>query len=160
MGLARIDFGNDVEVGGKTKALASSPTSGWLAEVQSVSYTKSKSSDNVGVEVVYKITDEDAVDVDGTPFKGRQWDTLWFSEKSLKITKLKLLTFLGADDTNNLVIETNEDIQDLAETLRDVLVGQEFALVTEAKENNWGTGTYPDGTQKYKSEVSFVNEVS
>ena len=50
-------------------------------------------------------------------------------------------------------------MKDLAERLRDESRGMEVALVTEAKEDNYGSGTYDDGTQKYKSEVKFVNEV-
>ena len=162
MGIKRIDFGNDVEVskGGKVKALASSPSSGWLAEVLEAKYITSKSSDNVGIEVVYKVTDEEAVDIDGTPFTGKkQWDRMWFGSGSQKINKIKLTALIGEDETNALVIESEEDVKDLAERLRDESRGMEVALVTEAKEDNYGSGTYDDGTQKFKSEVKFVNEV-
>lgn len=161
MGIARVDFGQDVEVakGGKRKALASSPKSGWLAQVLEVNYKTSKSSDNVGIEVVYKLTDEEAVDIDGEPFTGRkQWDTIWFGGKSLKMTKLKL-DGLGVD-VENLIIENEADVQELAEVLRGDIVGEEFSIVTEAEEDNYGSGEYEDGTQKYKSNLKFVNAVS
>lgn len=160
MGIKRIDFGNDVEVakGGKVKALQTSPKSGWLAEVLDAKYTTSKSTDNVGIEVTYKITDEEAVDIDGNPFTGKkQWDTVWFSEKSLKMTKLKLAG-LGVE-VETLIIEDEADVQDLAEQLREETRGLEVSLVTEATEDNYGSGTYDDGTQKYRSNVKFVNEV-
>lgn len=160
MGIKRIDFGRDVEVasGGKVKALASSPSSGWLAEVLDVKYVTSKSSDNVGIEVTYKITDEEAVDVAGNSFTGKkEWDKIWFGGKSLKMTKIKLRG-LGID-VENLIIEDETDVQDLAEQLRDEARGLEVSLVTEAVEDNYGGGEYEDGTQKYKSNVKFVNEV-
>lgn len=161
MGLNRvIDFGKDVQVasGGKVKALQTSPKTGWLAEVLAAKYVTSKSSDNIGIEVTYKVTDEAAVDIDGESFTGKkQWDTVWFSEKSLKMTKIKL-DGLGVD-VDNLVIADDADVQDLAEHLRGE-IGREVVLVTEAEEDNYGTGEYPDGTQKYKSNVKFVNQVS
>lgn len=162
MGIKRIDFGQDVEVasGGKVKALQSSPSAGWLAEVLEAKYITSKSSDNVGIEVVYKVTDEEAVDIEGTSFTGKkQWDRMWFGSGSQKINKIKLTALIGADETNSLVIESEADVQDLAERLRDETRGLEVSLVTEAKEDNYGSGTYDDGTQKFKSEVKFVNEV-
>jgi hypothetical protein len=163
MGIKRIDFGNDVEVskGGKVKALATSPSSGWLAEVLDVKYVTSKSSDNVGIEVTYKITDDEAVDVAGTSFTGKkQWDRMWFGSGSQKINKIKLTALMGEDEVNALVIESEEDVQDLAERLRDEARGLEVAVVTEAKEDSYGGGTYDDGTQKYKTDVKFVNEVN
>lgn len=158
MGIKRVDFGQDVEVGGgKVKALASSPKSGWLAEVLDAKYKVAKTG-NVGIEVTYKITDEEAVDVDGTTFTGKkQWDTIWFGGNSLKMTKIKLRG-LGVD-VENLIIETEEDVQDLAEQIREDR-GLEVSLVTEAEEDNYGSGEYPDGSQKYKSNVKFVNEVN
>lgn len=161
MGIKRVDFGQDVEVskGGKVKALATSPSKGWLAEVLEVKYTESKSSDNVGIEVTYKVTDEDAVDVAGTSYTGKkEWDRIWFGGKSLKMTKLKL-DGLGVD-VENLIIENEEDVKDLAEQLREEAQGMEVSLVTEAVEDDYGNGEYPDGTQKYKSNVKFVNAVS
>ena len=161
MGIKRVDFGQDVQVnkGGKVKALATSPSKGWLAEVLDVKYTASKSSDNVGIEVTFKVTDEDAVDVAGNEYTGKkEWDRIWFSGKSLKMTKLKL-EGLGVD-VENLIIETEEDVQDLAEQLREEARGMEVSIVTEAVEDNYGGGEYPDGTQKYKSNVKFINEVS
>lgn len=160
MGIKRVDFGQDVEVakGGKVKALQTSPSKGWLAEVLDVKYTESKSSDNVGIEVTFKVTDEDAVDVAGTSYTGKkEWDRIWFSGKSLKMTKIKLAG-LGVD-VENLIIESEEDVKDLAEQLRDEARGLEVSLVTEAVEDNYGGGEYPDGTQKYKSNVKFINEV-
>jgi hypothetical protein len=162
MGIKRIDFGQDVEVakGGKVKALASSPSSGWLAEVLEAKYVTAKNTDNVGIEVTYKVTDEEAVDIDDNSFTGKkQWDTMWFGSGSQKINKIKLTALIGEDETNALVIESEEDVKDLAERLRDECRGLEVSLVTEAEENSYGTGTYDDGTQKFKSEVKFVNEV-
>lgn len=158
MGIKRVDFGNDVEIAsGKVKALATSPSAGWLAEVLDAKYKASKSTDNVGIEVTYKVTDEEAVDIDGTSFTGKkQWDTIWFSGKSLKMTKIKLRG-LGID-VENLIIETEEDVKDLAEQVREDR-GLEVSIVTEAEEDNYGTGEYDDGTQKYRSNVKFVNEV-
>ena len=157
MGIKRVDFGQDVQVGGgKVKALASSPSAGWLAEVVDAKYKVAKTG-NVGIEVTYKVTDEEAVDIEGTSFTGKkQWDSIWFSDKSLKMTKIKLRG-LGID-VENLIIETEEDIKDLAEQIRDDR-GLEVSLVTQADEDTYGSGTYDDGTQKYKSNVKFVNEV-
>lgn len=160
MGIKRVDFGQDVQVGGKTKALQTSPKEGWLAEVLEANYKVAKSG-NVGIELVYKVTDEEAVDIDGTVFTGKkQWDSIWFGEKSLKITKLKLIGLLGAEEVDNLVIETEEDVKDLASHLRDEVRGAEVALVTEAEEDTYGTGEYEDGTQKFRSNVKFINSVS
>lgn len=161
MGIKRVDFGNDVEIAsGKVKALQTSPSAGWLAEVLDAKYKASKSTDNVGIEVTYKVTDEEAVDIEGTVFTGKkQWDTIWFGGKSLKMTKIKLRGLLGHDEVESLIIETEEDIKDLAEQIRENR-GLEVSLVTEAQEDSYGTGTYDDGTQKYKSNVKFVNEVN
>jgi hypothetical protein len=163
VGIKRVDFGQDVEVGtgGKIKALQTSPSAGWLAEVLDVKYVTSKSSDNVGIEVTYKVTDEEAVDVDGNAFAGKkQWDKIWFSGKSLKMTKIKLRG-LGVD-VENLIIESETDVQDLAEQLRDEARGLEVALVTEAKEDEYKNNRRKsdDDETYYKSEVKFVNEVS
>lgn len=161
MGIKRVDFGQDVQVasGGSVKALQTSPSSGWLAEVLEVKYVTSKSSDNVGIEVTYKVTDEEAVDIEGASFTGKkQWDKIWFSGKSLKMTKIKLAG-LGVD-VETLVIEDEADVQDLAAQLREEALGLEVSLVTEAEEDNYGTGEYKDGTQKYRSNVKFVNEVN
>ena len=157
MGIKRVDFGQDVQVGGgKVKALATSPKNGWLAEVLDAKYVVAGTG-NVGIEVTYKVTDEEAVDIEGTSFTGKkQWDKIWFSEKSLKMTKLKLRG-LGID-VENLIIEVEEDVKDLAEQIREDR-GLEVSLVTEAEEDNYGSGEYPDGTQKYKSNVKFINEV-
>lgn len=158
MGLKRVDFGNDVETAARVKALKTSPGTGWLAELLEAKYTTSKSSDNVGIELVFKVTDEDATDIDGTPFTGKkQWDRIWFSEKSLKMTKIKLAG-LGID-VDTLIIEDEADVQDLAADLREN-AGLEVSLVVEAKEDNYGTGEYWDGTQKYKTDVKFINAIS
>jgi len=168
MGIKRIDFGKDVEVsrGGKVKALQPSSESansdvvkrGYLAEVLEVKYKVAKSG-NIGIGFVWKVTEEDAVDIDGTSFTGKKvWDDIWFGEKSLKMTKLKL-DGLGVD-VDNLIIESEEDVQELAEGLRDDVVGVEFAIVTDTEEDNYGDGTYEDGTQKYRTRLAFVNSVS
>ena len=158
MGISRIDFGNDVEVkeGGKVKALA---TGIWLAEVLGAKYKVAKTG-NVGIELTYKVTDEEAADIEGTSFVGkRQWDTIWFSEKSLKMTKIKLRALLGRDEVEALIIEDESDIQDLAARLREEVVGSEVKLVVETEEDSFGTGLYEDGTQKFKANIKFVNEV-
>lgn len=162
MGIKRIDFGQDVEVakGGKVKALASSPSQGWLAEVLDAKYTKAKNTDNVGIEVTYKVTDEEAVDIEDNSFTGKkQWDTIWFGGKSLKMTKIKLAG-LGVD-VENLIIESEEDVQELAEQLRDEARGLEVSLVTEAIEDDYKNDRRkPDDDEVYyKSNVRFVNEV-
>lgn len=160
MGIKRVDFGQDVQVNkpGKVKALATSPSKGWLAEILDIKFTASKSSDNVGLEVTFKVTDEEAVDVAGNEYTGKkEWDRIWFGGKSLKMTKLKL-EGLGVD-VENLIIETEEDVKDLAEQLREEARGLEVSIVTEAVEDSYGGGEYDDGTQKYKSNVKFINEV-
>lgn len=162
MGVSRIDFGNDVEIasGSKVKALATSPSTGWLAEVVDAKFKVASSTKNVGIEVTYKVTDEDAVDIEGNSFVGKkQWDSIWFSTKSLKMTKIKLRGLFGTDFVDNLIIEDEDDIKALATQIRDEVRGSEVSLVTEAEEDNYGTGEYDDGTQKYKSNVKFVNEV-
>jgi hypothetical protein len=165
MGLKRIHFGEDVETNsrGKVKALASSKDNPevckngyWEGQLLEAKYKVAKTG-NVGIGFVFKVVDPEAVDIDGTEFTGmKQWDDIWFGEKSLKMTKLKLAG-LGVD-VDNLIIETEEDVQDLAQDLNDQ-AGLEVALVTEAEEDDYGTGEYEDGTQKYKSRVKFINEL-
>jgi hypothetical protein len=158
MGIKRIHFGEDVETNsrGKVKALADSPKAGWEAQLLEAKYKEAKSG-NIGIGLVFKVVDEEAVDIDGNSFTGfKQWDDIWFTGKSLKMTKLKLAG-LGVD-VDNLVIESEEDVQDLAQDLNDQ-VGLEIALVTETEEDDYGTGQYDDGTQKYRSRVKFINEL-
>lgn len=160
MGIKRIHFGEDVETSsrGKRAALASSPKQGWEAQLLEAKYKEAKSG-NVGIELTFKVVDEEAVDVDGQEFTGlKQWDSIWFGEKSLKMTKLKLAG-LGVD-VDNLIIETEEDVQDLAQDLNSE-AGLEVALVTEAEEDDYKNGRRDagDDTTYYRSNVKFINEL-
>lgn len=170
MGIKRIDFGNvEVSRGSKVKALRPSNHKdnsqdvvkrGYLAEVAEVKYNVAGTG-NIGIKVTWKVTEEDAVDIDGTSYVGRKvWDNLWFGEKSLKMTKLKLAGLLGDAEVDNLVIENEADVQDLAERLQEEVLGVEFAIVTDTEESTYNNGVYDDGTQRYDTRLAFVNPVS
>lgn len=122
----------------------------WLAEVTKFSFVEANSG-NVGIEVIYKVTDDEAVNTDGEPFKGRVWDTLWFSDKSLKMTKGKLQA-LGVD-VNSTVIESDDDLKDFVADLKDNFVGAEVKIVTEVEESEY------QGKTRERARVKFVNEL-
>lgn len=153
MGITRIDFGNDVEIASSNGAALDTGT--WVAEVVSAEYKVAKTG-NVGIEVKYKVTDEKAKDVEGEPFTRHVWDSVWFSAKSLKMTKIKLKG-LGVD-VDTLIVESEEDVQDLAAELLDTR-GQEVKLVTEAIVDTYKTERNEDGETVYKTNVKFVNSL-
>ncbi len=127
MGITRIDFGSvelkerstfkPLEDGSKVRAIA-----------KSFKYDKAGTGTPF-IEVKYEIDDDDAVDIDGGKDYGSIWDKIYFSSKSVKMAKLKLRG-LGVD-VDSLVIETEDDLRDLVETMRDEVTDQEVILVTE-----------------------------
>jgi hypothetical protein len=123
----------------------------WLAEATKFSFVEANSG-NVGIEVVYKVTDDEAVNTDGEPFKGRVWDTLWFSDKSLKMTKGKLQA-LGVD-VDSTIIESDDDLKDFVADLKDNFIGTEVKLVTEVEESEY------NGKERVRARVKFVNELN
>jgi hypothetical protein len=147
MGITRIDFGS-VEGRGNFGTLAESPKGGWEAETVDFKYKKA-STGTPGIEVTYKITDEEAVDTDGKPYKGKAWDRMWVSAKAAGIMKDKL-SVLGYD-VDSLVIEDEGDVKDLAAELKDDFVGVRVRLVTETEEDD-------KDDEKLWSRVKFVNE--
>lgn len=154
MGIKMIDFGSiELKERNKAKALAESEKSGWGAEPVSFKYSVAKTGTRQ-IEVKYKVTDENAVDVDGETFTNMHvWDSLYFTEKSAKMTKLKLRG-LGYP-VNDLIISSDEDIQELAETLNDEYIQLPVRLVTEVEDQD---GEYDDGTAKKRARVKFINE--
>jgi hypothetical protein len=157
MGITVIDFGNvELKGRGNVKALAESAKGeAWEAEVVDVSYGVSSQKKSPYIEVVYKVTDENAVDIDGEPFKGKVWDKIWFSSKAAGIAKSKLET-LGYD-TSELHVRNEDDIKDLAADLKAERLGTPVGLVTYNEEDESGA-TYKDGTPKQWTRVRFVNE--
>jgi hypothetical protein len=122
----------------------------WLAEVTKFSFVEANSG-NVGIEVVYKITDDEAVNTDEEPFKGRVWDTMWFSDKALKMTKGKLQA-LGVD-VNSVTITSDDDLKEFVRDLKDDFTGAEVKLVTEVEESEY------QGKERVRARVKFVNEL-
>jgi hypothetical protein len=122
----------------------------WLAEVTKFSFVEANSG-NVGIEVVYKVTDDEATNTDGEPFKGRVWDTMWFSDKSLKMTKGKLQA-LGVD-VDSVVITSDDELKDFVRDLKDDFTGAEVKLVTEVEESEY------QGKTRERARVKFVNEL-
>lgn len=149
MGIKRIDFGS-VEGRGNFGTLAESPKGGWEAETVDFKYKKAGTG-TPGIEVTYKVTDEEAVDTDGKPYKGKAWDRMWVSEKAAGIMKDKL-TVLGYD-VDSLVIEDENDVKELALELKEDFVGVPVRLVTELEEDK-------NDEEKVWSRVRFVNEGS
>lgn len=123
----------------------------WLAETTKFSFVEANSG-NVGIEVVYKITDDEAVNTDGEPFKGRVWDTMWFSDKSLKMTKGKLQS-LGVD-VDSVVVTSDDDLKDFVRDLKDDFTGTEVKIVTEVEESEY------QGKTREKARVKFVNSLN
>lgn len=123
----------------------------WLAEAAKFSFVEANSG-NVGIEVVYKVIDDEAVNKDGEPFKGRVWDTMWFSDKSLKMTKGKLQS-LGVD-VDSVVITSDDDLKDFARDLKDDFTGTEVKIVTEVEESEY------QGKTREKTRVKFVNSLT
>lgn len=154
--VSRLSFGSiETKSGSKTKALKPGR---WHAEVLSAKFVTANSG-NEGIEVVYKIVDENAVDIDDNEYTGKVWDKIWFDAKSGKITKIKLTGIMGLDAVNSLEIDGTDDVKDLAETLNDDYAETEVVLVTEVEDDENGK-EYDDGTTKAYTRVRFVNEVS
>jgi hypothetical protein len=145
MGIKRIDFGSvEVKERGSFKPLADG--SKVKAIVKSFKFDHA-STGTPFIEVKFEIDDEDAVDVDGGRDFGSVWDKIYFSEKSVKMAKLKLKGL--SVDVNNLVIESEDDLRDLVEELRESQVDSEVILVTEIHEWN----------EKLSTRVKFINVV-
>lgn len=123
----------------------------WLAETSKFSFVEANSG-NVGIEIVFKVTDDDAVNEDGEPFKGRVWDTMWFSDKSLKMTKGKLQS-LGVD-VDSVVVTSDDDLKDFVRDLKDDFMGVEVKIVTEIEESEY------QGKERRKTRVKFINSLS
>lgn len=155
MGIKMIDFGSiELKEKGAGKALKASDKDGWLAEVQSFKFSKAKTG-TLQIEITFKVTDEKAEDIEGTSFTGKRvWDRMFFTEKSAKMTKMKLRG-LGYP-VNDLVVEGEDDIQDLAEELNDSYVEAKVRLVTEVQDSGYRKDN--DGKPVKETRVSFINE--
>ncbi len=148
MGITRIDFGSvELKERGSFKALEDG--SKVRAIAKSFKYDKA-STGTPYIEVKYEIDDEDAVDIDGGRDFGALWDKIYFSEKSVKMAKLKLKG-LGVP-VDELVIEDEDDLRDLVEQLRDDFTDQEVVLVTENEPS------YKDESVMI-TRVKFINQV-
>jgi hypothetical protein len=140
----KIDFGS-VEVSERGKAGALSEGT-WEAEPTEFKFSIAKTGTRQ-IEMTFKVTDEDAVDVDGNSFTGlRVWDSMYFTEKSAKMTKMKLKG-LGYP-VDDLVVSDDDDIQDLAADLTDSYLQTPVKLVTGLEDRD-------NGTQR--ARVKFIN---
>lgn len=146
MGIARLDIGAaEIKTGGR-KALKDG--SKVLAEAVKFEF-KTSQAGNPMIKVTYKVVDENAEDVDGGQEFGRLFDNIVFTEKAVKMAKLKLRG-LGYDGLDDLVIEDVQDVKDLADDLRDNYTEQPVQIEVE----NETSEQY--GTQ---SRVRWVNAV-
>lgn len=145
MGIARLDFGS-VETGGGGGRKALKDGSKVLAEAKKFEF-KTSQAGNPMIAVTYEVTDENAEDEDGGKDYGRLFDNIVFTEKAVKMAKLKLKGLGYEVDT--LVIEDVEDVKDLASDLTDNFLEQEVLLTVENEEYN----------EKVRSKVKWVNEV-
>lgn len=127
MGITRIDFGS-VELKERKAFKALADGSKVRAVAKSFKYDKAGTGTPY-IEVKYEIDDDDAVDIDGGRDFGGLWDKIYFSEKSVKMAKLKLKG-LGVD-VDSLVIESEDDLRDLVEMMRDEVTDTEVLLITE-----------------------------
>ncbi len=146
MGIARLDIGNtEVKTGGAGKALKDG--SKVLAEAKNFKFETSQAG-NPMITVTYGITDEAAEDVDGgTDYWKTLKDRIVFTEKAVKLAKLKLIG-LGYE-VDDLVIEDVEDVKDLAEDLQENFIDQPVVLQVENEDYN----------DKPSSKVKWVNAV-
>jgi hypothetical protein len=149
MGITRIDFGS-VELKERKAFKALADDSKVRAVAKSFKYDKANTGTPY-IEVKYEIDDEDAVDIDGGTDYGSLWDKIYFSEKSVKMAKLKLKG-LGVD-VDALVIEDEDDLRDLVEHLRDDFTDQEVVLITENEPS------FKDETVMV-TRVKFINQVT
>lgn len=159
MGINRtkIDLGN-TELRGRGNVKALAPTEkgeSWEAETVDFKFGLSSQKKTPYIEVTYKIVDPDAVDIDGEPYKGKVWDNIWFTDKAAAIVKSKLEA-LGYD-TSELVVESDDDIAEIAADLKADFTQVPVRLVTNTREDETGK-TYKDGTPKQYVDVVFVNE--
>jgi hypothetical protein len=146
MGIARLDFGSvEVKSGGGRKALKDG--SKVLAEAKKFEF-KTSQAGNPMIAVQYEVVDENAEDVDGGQDYGRLFDNIVFTEKAVKMAKLKLKG-LGYE-VDDLVIEDVEDVKDLAEDLRENFMDQPVVITVENEEYN----------DVERSKVRWINEVS
>jgi hypothetical protein len=145
MGIARLDIGGtEVKTGGR---LALKDGSKVLAEAKKFEF-KTSQAGNPMIAVQYEVIDEDAVDVEGGQNYGRLFDNIVFTEKAVKMAKLKLIG-LGYE-VDDLVIEDVQDVKDLADDLKENFIDQPVVIEVENE-------TYND---KEKSKVKWVNQVS
>lgn len=144
MGIARLDIGAaEVKTSGR-KALKDG--SKVLAEARKFEF-KTSQAGNPMIAVTYEVVDENAEDVDGGQEFGRLFDNIVFTEKAVKMAKLKLIG-LGYE-VDDLVIEDVEDVKDLAEDLKDNFMDQPVLLTVENEEYN----------DVERSKVRWVNAV-
>ncbi len=130
MGIARLDIGAaEVKQGGR-KALAHG--SKVLCEARKFEF-KTSQAGNPMIKVQYEVVDENATDVDGGQEYGRLFDNIVFTEKAVKMAKLKLIG-LGYE-VDNLVIEDVQDVKDLAEDLKDNFTDQPVQIEVENEES-------------------------
>lgn len=145
MGITRIDFGS-VELKERKSFKPLADGSKVRAVAKGFKYDKAQTGTPY-IEVKYEITDDDAEDIDGGKDFGGLWDKIYFSEKSVKMAKLKLKG-LGVD-VDSLVIESEDDLRDLVEMMRDDITDTEVLLITENEEWN----------DEPRTRVKFINSI-
>lgn len=141
---SRIEFSAVETKSGGRKALKDG--SKVLAEATKFEF-KTSQAGNPMIKVQYKVTDENAVDVDGGDEYGALFDNIVFTEKAAKMAKLKLAGLQY--EVDELVIEDVQDVKDLAADLRDKFTGQVVQIEVENEEYN----------DKVSSKVRWVNKV-
>ncbi len=147
MGIARLDIGAaEVKQGGR-KALNIENNAKFLCEARKFEF-KTSQAGNPMINVQYEVVDENATDVDGGQEYGRLFDRIVFTEKAIKMAKLKLIG-LGYE-VDDLVIEDVQDVKDLAEDLKDNFMDQPVQIEVENE----------DSTEYgLRSNVKWVNAV-
>jgi hypothetical protein len=145
MGIARLDIGGaEIKGGGGRKALKSG--SKVLAEAKKFEF-KTSQAGNPMIAVQYEVVDENAEDVDGGQEFGRLFDNIVFTEKAVKLAKLKLIG-LGYE-VDGLVIEDVADVKDLADDLKENFIDQPVLIEVENETYN----------EVERSKVKWVNAV-
>jgi hypothetical protein len=145
-----IDWGS---AGTTSKKPLAANDEGWLSKVSKLESGKSSKKGTPFVKIVWKVLDEDAVNVDGEAFKGSIWDTYYLVPTALWRLK-KTLSAFG--------IEVGDEVEDFdseaefADYLSQQLLNEEARVATSLRDDPDGK-TY-DGTDDVKQYVD-VDEV-
>lgn len=106
------------------------------------------------VQPVFKVTDPEAVRIDGEAFKGQVWgDKFWLSEKAMYRIK-KFMADAGADMPESG--EEFDSLADYAAALTEQLQGSEVELVIEGYRVHSEDEGLPVDEQRKYTEVAEV----